>query len=326
MTSLLTSFSQLMTPDFVGDLGRVAGIGLPRAQKGLEIVGPLILGSLARKTASVAGMDSIMRLLPQGNGARFQDAIAGQEKSAPAGLLTSVMGPGISTISKAVGGRLGFDVTPLLSAAAPAMLGLIGATAREQKLNSVDIAQALQQQHTAAMADAAPDVRAVLTEAFQLGDKAERLRSTFTDGEWNAIRLSPVAVTLYVITAAPSGVGSTTREVSAAAEGMRSLVKAAMPTSLVDVAFGGIESGLEIPTGALDGNSPRSATLRAVQAAAAAVRAKSPVDFRSFGDTLVALSRKVAEASKEGGFLGMGGVVVSEEEERAITEIASAVA
>jgi hypothetical protein len=65
--------------------------------------------------------------------------------------------------------------------------------------------------------------------------------------------------------------------------------------------------------------------LGVVQAAAAAVKAKSPVDAKAFGDTLVALSRKVAEASKEGGILGIGGTRVSKEEEQAIAEIVQTV-
>jgi hypothetical protein len=40
----------------------------------------------------------------------------------------------------------------------------------------------------------------------------------------------------------------------------------------------------------------------------------------------VAISKKVAEASKEGGILGIGGTRVSKEEEQAIAEISSAVA
>lgn len=323
MTSLLASLSQLMTPELVGSLGRVAHLGGPQAQKGLEIVGPLVLGSLARKSESVSGMDSIMRLLPQGTA----PAAFGGTPEAPAQLLTSVLGPGVSTISKAVGGRLGFDVKPLLVAAAPAILGLISRTAKEKKLNSADIAHSLQQAHASAMADAAPDAKAVLTEAFRLSDEADYLRARFSDVEWNTIRLSPLAATLYVVTAATSGVGAITREVTAATEGMRSLVKAALPTSLVDVAFGSAEGDVEIPSGGdLDTGSPRAAMLRSVRAAAAAVKEKSPVDYRSFGDTLTALGRKVAEASKEGGFLGIGGTLVSEQEERAIAEIASAVA
>jgi hypothetical protein len=40
----------------------------------------------------------------------------------------------------------------------------------------------------------------------------------------------------------------------------------------------------------------------------------------------VAVSRQVAEATKEGGFLGIGGTRVSEEEHQAIAEITAAVA
>jgi hypothetical protein len=76
----------------------------------------------------------------------------------------------------------------------------------------------------------------------------------------------------------------------------------------------------------LDKESPRHRLVTTLQAATAAVKAKSPADAKSFGDTLVALSRKVAEASKEGGFLGIGGTRVSKEEEQAIAEITAAVA
>jgi hypothetical protein len=44
---------------------------------------------------------------------------------------------------------------------------------RWQRLNSADIAKTLQSEHTAAMAAVKPEVQAVLTEAFRLGDKAE---------------------------------------------------------------------------------------------------------------------------------------------------------
>ena len=108
---------------------------------------------------------------------------------------------------------------------------------------------------------------------------------------------------------------------------MKSLVKDALPTSLVDVAFGSFEGKLDLEQeGAIDQRAPRTSMLEVVQTATRAVKAKSPADARSFGDTLVALSRSVAEASKEGGFLGIGGTRVSTEEEHALREIAAAIA
>jgi hypothetical protein len=323
MASLLASFSRLLTPELVGDVGRAARLGGPQAQKGLEIMGPLVLGSLARKSESASGMASIMSLLSPGS---TPGGPAG-EPAAPAEVLTSVLGPGVSTISKVVGGRLGFDVKPLLVAATPAILGAICQMAKDMRLDPSDVARSLQQEHAAAMAGANSETRAVLVEAFRLSDEAAMLRARFSDAEWNTIRLCPLAVTLYVVTASPSGVRSIAREVTAATEGMRALVKVASPTSLVDVAFGSADGEVEIPTGGdLDTGSQRTAMLRSVRDAAALVKEKCPIDHRSFGQTLTALARKVAEASKEGGFLGMGGSLVSEQEERAIAEITTTVA
>ena len=185
--------------------------------------------------------------------------------------------------------------------AAPAILGVISSTAKEQKLNSADIAKTLQSEHTATMAAAKPEVQAVLQEAFQLSDKAERLKGTFTDEEWKKIRLAHGRHRSTWRARRRSGVSGLTKEVIAAgATRCRALVKDALPTSLVDVAFGSFEGKLDLEDG-LDEKSPRGSMLGVVQAAAAAVKAKSPVDARTFADTLVALSRKVAEASKEGG-------------------------
>jgi hypothetical protein len=330
MTSLLGSFAEWMTPDTVGELGKTIGLDTSQAQRGLDVVAPLVLGSLAQKSQTISGMDSIMRLLPEDTGAGFLGRIlggGGAQTPASASLLTSVLGPGVSAIGKAMSGRLGFNVAPLLTAAAPAILGMISKTAKANKLNSADIATLLQQEHQRSMASAKPEVRAVLDEAFKLGTKAETLRATFTDDEWRKIRLAPMAVTLYVAGASPSGLTGLSKEVIAAGEGLKSLVKDALPTSLVDVAFGSFEGKLDLEQeGALDEKAPRTSILGVIKDATSAVKAKSPADARSFGDTLVALSRKVAEASKEGGFLGIGGTRVSAEEEQAIAAITTAVA
>ena len=252
-----------------------------------------------------------MRLIPDDAAAGLLGRVFGAGGSpapASASLLASVLGPGVSTIGKALDGRLGFSVTPLLAAAAPAILGMIGKTAREHKLNSADIGKLLQQEHTTAMASVKPEVKAVLDEAFHLGDRAEALRARFTDDEWKNIRLSPFAVIMYIASASPSGLAGLSKEIVAAGAGMKELVKNALPTSLVDVAFGSYEGrpGLE-HEGTLDEKAPRTSMLGIVRAAAAAVKRKSPADGPSFAETLVALSRQIAEASKEGGFLGIGG-------------------
>jgi len=58
--------------------------------------------------------------------------------------------------------------------------------------------------------------------------------------------------------------------------------------------------------------------------AAALVDAKAPGDAAAFKGWLRQISQHVAEAAKEGGFLGIGGVQVSEAEKATLTEISSA--
>ena len=260
MTSLLGSLGQFLTPDVVGALGRAVGQDTTLVQKGLDVVGPLVLGSLAKKSETTSGLDSIMRLLPQDGGAGFLGNVAGalgqQDPLSSAGLLNGVLGPGISAIGKTLSGRLGFDVAPLLAAAAPTILNVISKMAKEQKLNSADLARTLQAERTATMAGAKPEVQAMVNEAMHIGDRAERLRSTFTDDEWTKIRLAPLAATYYVMGASASGVVGTTKEVLAAGDAMKTLVKDALPSSLVDVAFGSLGGKLEAGT-ALEERSPR---------------------------------------------------------------------
>ena len=62
-------------------------------------------------------------------------------------------------------------------------------------------------------------------------------------------------------------------------------------------------------------------TLRQI---AAVVDAKAAGDAAAFKNWLRQISQHVAEAAKEGGFLGIGGVTVSEAEKATLTEISSA--
>jgi hypothetical protein len=329
MSSLLESLGQVMTPDILGGLGRAAGVEGGLVQKGLDSVGPLVLGSLAKQSETTTGLDGLMRLIPQDGGAGFLGNVLGalgrQDPLTSAGLASSVLGPGVSGITKVISGRLGFDVTPLLSAVAPVVLNLISRSAKEQKLNSADIAKRLQAEHSATMGTAKPEVRAMVMEALGVGERAERLQGAFSQEEWTTVRLAPQAVTSYVMSADPSGAVGTTKELLAAGDALGALVKAALPTSLVDVAFGSLGGKLDAEAG-LDTQMPRTKLLSMLREATASVKAKSPADAKSFGDTLVALSQKVAEASREGGFLGIGGTRVSQAEQQAIAEITAAVA
>ena len=75
-------------------------------------------------------------------------------------------------------------------------------------------------------------------------------------------------------------------------------------------------------TGAL--GSFANMLIETLRQAGAVVDAKAPGDAAAFKGWLRQISQHVAEASKEGGFLGIGGVPVSEAEKATLTEISSA--
>jgi hypothetical protein len=63
-----------------------------------------------------------------------------------------------------------------------------------------------------------------------------------------------------------------------------------------------------------------------IKEAVGLVAANSPLQASSYAKMLVDVATKTAEASKEGGFLGFGGTLVSAEEQAAIDDLKALVA
>jgi hypothetical protein len=77
----------------------------------------------------------------------------------------------------------------------------------------------------------------------------------------------------------------------------------------------------------LKGSQPAEIKTKAVEAlrqVATLLDAKAPQDAAAVKQWLMGISQSAAEASKEGGFLGFGGVQVSDAEKATLAEIASA--
>jgi hypothetical protein len=75
-----------------------------------------------------------------------------------------------------------------------------------------------------------------------------------------------------------------------------------------------------------DRSEIKTRAVAALREAARIVDQKAPADAPAFKEWLLHISRQVADASSEGGFLGIGGVPVSEAEKATISDIASALA
>jgi hypothetical protein len=65
-------------------------------------------------------------------------------------------------------------------------------------------------------------------------------------------------------------------------------------------------------------------SLENLREVSAILAAKAPGDAPAFKAWLKSISQKVAEASSEGGFLGIGGVQVSDKEKATLADISTA--
>ena len=155
-------------------------------------------------------------------------------------------------------------------------------------------------------------------------------QEAFTSDEWNLLRLAPSLIAGGVSAADPSGNVGSLKEATAGASGVSEAFKAHGTLELF-ASLAGDRSipGMPDPKSMLGEGSReqqlqnfRSAVLQRVKSAVDLVAAKgSPAEADAYRQMLVAVAEKAAEAAKEGGFLGFGGVRVSDREHSFIADV-----
>jgi hypothetical protein len=155
-------------------------------------------------------------------------------------------------------------------------------------------------------------------------------KSDFTPDEWKTLLESTMMAGIAVTAADPSGIWGTLQESMASAkvvlgaghdDGASALVKAVSADFETSEGRSTARDGLRAK---LSGSKPSEITAKALEVlheAARIVEAKAPNDAPGFKAWLHRISRHVAEAATEGGFLGFGGERVSEQEKATLAQI-----
>lgn len=148
----------------------------------------------------------------------------------------------------------------------------------------------------------------------------------YTPEEWKMISSAPMLAGLLVSVSDLSGPVGMVKEAMAV---VKSVTESANSTSneLIRAVAEGVKAGGGRPdTSELrtDPTNARAILIERCKQAAALVGQKSPPEAEEYKRWLVSLARKAAEASKEGGFLGIGGTLVSDAEKAALRDIAAA--
>ena len=159
-------------------------------------------------------------------------------------------------------------------------------------------------------------------------------KQNFKPDEWSKILQSTMLAGIAVTAADPSGLWGALKEAFASSSALAAAKSNTNSSELIKAVIADFEtkegraSIQEALRQHLAGAKPADAVQRSLanlrEVSAIFLDAEAPQDAAGFKTWLRAISQNVAEASSEGGFLGIGGVKVSEAEKATLAEISKA--
>jgi hypothetical protein len=158
-------------------------------------------------------------------------------------------------------------------------------------------------------------------------------KSNFTPDEWKLLLESVMMAGIAITAAEPSGVWGLLKESFAASSELMTAKIDAKSNSLIKAVIADFETaegrsiardGLKAQFTNCQPTDIKSKCVETLRQVGAVVDAKAPADAAAFKVWLRQVSQHVAESAKEGGFLGIGGVAISEAETATLAEISSA--
>lgn len=328
MAGILDTFTSLLGSGLADKASQALGIDSSLVTRGLSAIGPVALGALAKATASPAAAGSIFKALPQDTGgdllSKLTGLFTGDAARQQASGMESLFGAGTNAIGATLSDKLGFNVRPLLGMAVPVVLGIVSKAVKSQNLGAQGLADMVRSENETFMKNPAnKETAGVVFEALAAGDRANALREMFDESEWLKVRSGPLHALYHVATASPSGPVGLTKEFTAAADSVAEATKTASATSLIGTVFASGLAQDQLLQLAKDRPETR-ALLDGLHESIAIVARKSPTDAEAYREIVLNAARRAAEATKEGGFLGVGGTKVSEAEHKALEDIRSA--
>jgi hypothetical protein len=322
MPSIFEDLSGLLSSSVTKDLGKAVGLKPDLVTKGIGVVGPLVTAALANKASTPSGQSDLMNLLPKDGVTSILGNLAKSVTGGGTDALSSILGTGGGAVGATLDRALGFKASALLPAVLPLILGLISKANTEKNLGAGGIATLLGNE-TASFQKTGGETARLVKDALDAGQRATDVRAKYSPVQWDTVRLAPVAAAHMVITADKSGPVGAVKEITAATGAIADAAKAAPPASLLGLAFDH-DFTVEELTKFTKSRTPDDA-LATVRDAIASVERNSPADAPTYRQLVADVATKVANASKEGGILGFGGVAVSPAEQAALDQLRSVI-
>jgi hypothetical protein len=160
-------------------------------------------------------------------------------------------------------------------------------------------------------------------------------KASFTPEEWARVAASPMVASMAITAAEPSGLWSLLKESMAGGWALLEAKQSAQANPLVKAVADDIgdpttrDAVRDSFSGKFKGSQfadVKQKAMEELRAVSGILDAKAPEDAAAFKSWLQQVAQKAAEAGTEGGFLGFGGVAVSDKEKATLQEIATALA
>lgn len=354
MASIMDSLGQFVTPNSVGQIAGMLGVDPKIAQQGMEMASPLLLGATGRKMATPEGaagvMDTLGKMDPDvllgslqkgdvggmlGGLSGMLGGTAGSSGDPATQMVNQLLGAGGPAVTSFVKQNFGFDIGPMLPMAAPILAGVISKAMKSGNLDAGGVSKLIKGE-TDSFAATNPTLAGQLNTALDLGAELDKTvtakKAQFSDADWTLLLKGPFAAGAAIMAASPSGFGGGMKEITAMLGTMVESAKASTPESLIgilkedltarkDELQQAIQSDMDKAAG---GNVVDGAVAMCKQAIAAVRAGGDKADADAYSALLVNVATATASAAKEGGFLGFGGKLISEQEQAAIDALKAA--
>jgi hypothetical protein len=151
-------------------------------------------------------------------------------------------------------------------------------------------------------------------------------KADYTAEEWELLTRGPFMAAMAVVAASPSGPIGVIKELSAIGKVLQEASQSGETNALINALVSDVKAGYR-PSGTAEQvqrpEEIKDLALKTCQEVVALLGRKAPApEVEGFKRWLLTAAQQAAEASKEGGFLGIGGVRVSAAEQAVLTELA----
>lgn len=172
-----------------------------------------------------------------------------------------------------------------------------------------------------------PCTRAIDFLHFKNRERKMTVKDRFSPEDWATLVQAPLMAAMAIVAVSPSGPFGVTREMMAAGRAIQEKRTGKAGNDLARAIAEEYSGNLAaLPTLNVSGMSPKQVYKQAMDCLRRAIgilyRQNDDEQTEGFTRWLYEISVEVAHATKEGGFLGFGGQIVSEDELAALRQIA----